>query len=193
MGSIEEWDKTLPDYYTSSNKNLIITAHVGEETAYFHDMLGPHTSIIMLTRPACYQQNRVFLDYMNDLGVTVYQLDEEVTYENSYRLSKKSGEIIGSILKNHTFQNIITHPYFSNDPQNMRLTEITKMMSDIYDLPLSTYNFVENDVKLCKIHKGIIELYCKAVKPIGVLNVEMYKAYIKTASSIKGIKPLIFE
>jgi hypothetical protein len=191
MCSRDEWNRTIPDHYTSSNKNLIITAHVGEETAYFHSSLGPHTTVIMLTKPSCYQQNRVFLDYMCELGVTVYQLKESVIYDDNYVLSKRSAEIIGSILKNYNFKNVITHPYYTNDIQNKRLTELVHTMSDIYDIPVMTYNMTGNN-KICKIQKGIMELYCKATKPIGILNVEMYDSYIKTAEGIDGIKPLMF-
>ena len=39
MASIKELEETLPSHFTLSNKNLIIIAHVKEETVYFYEQL----------------------------------------------------------------------------------------------------------------------------------------------------------
>ena len=71
MASIKELEKSLPAYYTMSNKNLIITAHVGEETAHFYHQLGPNTTVIMLSKPECYIGQKIFLELMNNFSPSI--------------------------------------------------------------------------------------------------------------------------
>lgn len=199
MASIKELDRIIPAHYTMSNKNLIITAHVGEETAYFYHQLGPLTTIIVLTKPECYPEQKIFLDIMNDLGSTAISLGEDIDFDYDYRLSKRSQNIIGNFIQNYSFKNIIIHPRYSrdNDPQNREIHDFVRQIAsksgDRLTNRLYTYNKIGRYGKPnvpCNIHKGIIELYSKAECPVGDLNKEKLRGFIMTASYISGIRLL---
>lgn len=199
MASIKEWDATLPAYYTMSNKNLIITAHVGEETAYFYHELGPLTTIIVLTRPDCYPEQKVFLDLMNDLGSTAITLEEDIDFDPEYRLGERAQNIIGNLIQNNSFKRIIIHPRYprENDPQNREIhefvREIAKQSGDRLINRIYTYNKIGKYGKPkvpCGIQRGIIELYSSVAEPDKKLNKEKLRAFISTASFISGIRLL---
>lgn len=198
MASIKEVERTLPAHFTLSNMNLIITAHVGEEVAYFYDQLGPHTTIVMLTRPDCYPEQKVFLDLMNDLGTTAISLAEEVDFDPNYRLSKRSQNVIGNLLKNYSFKKVIMHPKYAyeNDSQNRELNEFARQLTSV--LPklndrLYTYNKIGTYGKPkvpCGIQKGIIELYSSVAEPTKEQNRDILRSLISTASFVSGVRLL---
>lgn len=198
MASIKEVERTLPAHFTLSNKNLIITAHVGEEVAYFYEELGPTTTVVMLTKPDCYPEQKIFLDLMNDLGTTAISLGEEVDFDPEYRLSKKSQNVIGDLLKNYSYKKIIIHPAYpyENDPQNREIYEFMKQLLTV--LPrhadkMYTYNKIGQYGKPkvpCGIKKGIIELYCSVSEPDKKPNADKLRGFISTASFIDGVREL---
>jgi hypothetical protein len=197
MASIKELDRILPAYYTMSNKNLIITAHVGEETAYFYDQLGPLTTVIMLTKPDCYPKQKIFLDLINDLGSTAISLEEDENFDPGYRLSQRSQNIIGNLIQNYSFKNIIIHPRYSrdSDSQNRELHEFVRHIAaksgDRLKNRIFTYNKIGRTGKPnvpCGIKKGIIELYSKSEHPVGQVNKEKLRSFISTTSFISGIR-----
>jgi len=199
MASIAEHDRTLPAHYTMSNKNLIITAHVGEETAYFYHQLGPLTTVIMLTKPDCYIEQRIFLELMNDLGTTAIPLGEDEDFNPEYILNERSQNIIGNIIQNSFFRNIIIHPKYpkDNDPQNREIHDFVRQIQresgDRLKNRVFTYNKIGKYGKPkvpCGIQKGIIELYSAAAEPDKKMNKEILRAFISTASFIDGIKLL---
>jgi hypothetical protein len=199
MASIAEYDRTLPAHFTMSNKNLIIIAHVGEETAYFWHQLGPLSTVIVLTKPDCYIEQRIFLDLMNDLGSTAISLDEDVDFNPEYILSERSQNIIGNLIQNYSFRNIIIHPKYpkENDPQNREIhdfvRQIQRKSGDRLKNRVFTYNKIgrygEPNVP-CGIQKGIIELYSAAEEPDKEMNKDKLRAFISTASFIDGIRLL---
>lgn len=201
MASIKEYERTLPAHYTMSNKNLIITAHVGEETAYFYHELGPNTTVIMLTKPDCYIEQRIFLELITDLGSTAITLEEEENFNPMYLLSERSQNIIGNLIQNYSFQKIIIHPKYPKegvgaDPQNREIhdfiRQIQKETKNMLKNKVYTYNNIgeHGTPKIpCGIHKGIIELYSMANRN-KELDKEKLNSFISTASFIDGIRLL---
>jgi hypothetical protein len=207
MASIKEYDRTLPAFYTMSNKHLIITAHVGEETAYFYDQLGPLTTIIVLTKPDCYIEQKIFLDLMNDLGSTAISLGEEVDFDPNYLLSHRSQNIIGNLIQNYSFKKIIIHPKYpyDNDPQNREIHDFVRQIADNSKKRFVDKIYTYNKIGLygkprvpCNIQKGIIELYSSAAETTGrhdedsniKTNKDMLRSFISTASFISGVRLL---
>lgn len=196
MASLRELYDTLPAKYTLSNQNLILIAHVRDETVYFYDELGPTTTIILLSQPKCYALKKIFLEFMNDLGTTVIDLRENETFDPGYKLSKRSESIIISILRDYNFEKIITHPKYdiNNDPQNRELYDLTiKLMNKYKNNNHYTYNKIGlNGIpKLpCGIKKGILEMYCKILSPNNKLDKETYDNYSSITSNIYGLRKL---
>ena len=196
MASLAELDKTLPSYYTLSNNNLIIIGHIREETIYFYDMLGPQTTVVILTEPACYPIKHMFLELMIDMGVTVIDLKETESFESNYKLSSNSISIIKSLINNYNYKKIITHPKYSifSDPQNRA---IFNLVSDMVNYKGTdnhyTYNKTDNNEinHICNIKKGIIELYCKIITPDESLDQKMYNNFISLTTEIKGIRKVL--
>lgn len=199
MALIKEVDKALPDYYKMSNNKIIITAHVGEETGYFYDELGPHTTIIVLTKPECYLHKKIFLDLMNDLGTTAIMLDEDEDFNERYMLGQRAQKIIGSLLKNYDYKHIIIPPKYEiqQDPQNREIYNfVTKIVRETNKIngkfknKLYTYNKIGGKKEICDIQKGIIELYCRIAEENNELNADSYRNFMGIATKIKGIKQL---
>lgn len=202
MASIKEYERTLPAHYTMSNKNLIITAHVGEETAYFWHMLGRNTTVIMLTKPEYYIEQRIFLELLIDLGSTAITLEEEEDFDPEYILSERSQNIIGNLIQNYSFKKIIIHPKYpkegtGSDPQNRELHDFVRQIQqesgDRLKNRVYTYNKIGkygNPKIPCEIQKGIIELYCAASEPDREINIEKLRSFISTASLIDGVRLL---
>jgi hypothetical protein len=202
MASIKELERTLPAHYTMSNQTLIITAHVGEETAYFYHQLGPHTTVIMLSKPECYIEYRIFLELINDLGGTAITLDEDEDFSPDYVLGERSQNIIGNLIQNYSFQRIVIHPKYPRtgngaDPQNREIhdfiRQIQRKSGDKLKDKVYTYNKIGiyGQAKApCGIQKGIIELYSAAADPDKKENPDKLKAFVSTASFIDGIRLL---
>lgn len=200
MASIREYERTLPAHYTMSNKNLIITAHVGEETAFFYHELGPNTTVIMLTKPECYIEQRIFLELITDLGSTAITLEEEEDFNPAYLLSEYSQNVIGNLIQNYSFQRIIIHPKYPKegpgaDPQNREIHDFIRQIqreTNILEDKVYTYNKISkygNPKVPCGIHKGIIELY-SAANSEKEIDKEKLQSFILTASYIDGIRLL---
>lgn len=204
MASLSELEKSLPAHFTMDNKNLIIIAHVRDETIYFYNELGPNTTIVLLSQPQCYLLKKIFLDFMNDIGTTVIDLRETETFDSEYKLSHRSMEIIGKLLAQNKFEKIITHPKYekNNDPQNRELYEF---VSDaIKKLGTGNHHTYNKNKKnkiglhdsskniLCdgSIKKGILELYSRALDPEHKINRKIYDNYITVASNISGTRQL---
>jgi hypothetical protein len=202
MASIKELERTLPAHYTMSNKTLIITAHVGEETAYFYHQLGGTTTVIMLSRPDCYIEQRIFLELMNDLGSTAITLGEDEDFDPEYALSERSQNIIGNLIQNYSFQRIIIHPKYPKtgpgaDPQNREIHDFVRQIQtesgDRLKNKVYTYNQIGKYGRPkvpCGIQKGIIELYSAAAEPDKEQNPKILRGFISTASFIDGIRLL---
>jgi hypothetical protein len=191
MSLLSDIKNSLPVHYTLSNKTLIIIAHVRDETVYFYNELGPHTSIILLTQPKCYALKKIFLEFMGNMGVTVIDIKNKEAFDDNYRLDNKTIKIIMNLLKDYKYDKILTHPITTNNPQNRELckliTEYTKItkLNNHY-----TYNKTPKQFLLCDIQKNILELYCRLTVDECTLDVEQYKNYINIAGHISGIKKL---
>lgn len=202
MASIKELERTLPAHYTMSNQTLIVTAHVGEETAYFYHQLGPNTTVIMLSRPDCYIEQRIFLELINDLGSTAISLEEDEDFDPEYELSERSQNIIGNLIQNYSYQRILIHPKYPKsgpgaDPQNRELhdfiRQIQRKSGDKLKNRVYTYNKIGKYGRPkvpCGIQKGIIELYSAAAEPDKKENPDILRGFIATASGIDGIRLL---
>lgn len=197
MALISEYDRTLPAHFTMSNKTLIITANVGEETIYFYRELGALTTIIVLTRPECYEVQRIFLDIMNDMGTTVISLYEDQDFDPNYRLSKRSQNIIGNIISNNSFKKIIIHPKPASNSKDVQNRELYNFVMQLYNIQpklknkIYIYNTDPTASKLCKpnsVQKGIIQLYAKAKTTKNKdLTDKVIEAYMRMTDSIHGI------
>jgi hypothetical protein len=196
MALIKELDRTLPAYYTLSNQKLILCAHVRDETVFFYDQLGAHTTVVLLSQPQCYGLKKIFLDLANDLGTTVIDLREPETFDPDYRLSDRSIQIICTLLAEQKFQHIITHPLYSadSDPQNRALTILVTEL--VKRLKLSNH-YTYNNIGLngtprlpCGIQEQIIQLYCRVTAPSLELDTKLYTNYRAIASQISGIRKL---
>lgn len=196
MASLNELKKTLPAHYTLSNKNLILIAHVRDETVFFYDELGPNTTIVLLAQPRCYGLKKIFLEFMNDLGTTVIDIREDETFDPKYVIKNRSKQIIKKLLEENTFEKIITHPRYkiNNDPQNRVLYDI---VSEIVKVTGSnnhyTYNKIEKSEKPkkpCGIKKGILEIYSKVLDSENKINKKDYTNYSNITSYISGIRKI---
>lgn len=202
MASIKEYERTLPAYYTMSNKNLIITAHVGEETAYFWNLLGPNTTVIMLTKPERYIEQRIFLELLIDLGSTAISLDEDEDFDPEYILSVRSQNIIGNLIQNYSFKNIYIHPKYPKtgigaDPQNRELHDFVRQIQKESGNRLKNKVYTYNKIgkygtpKLpCDIQEGIIKLYCAAANPDGDIDQDKFRSFVSTTALIDGARLL---
>ena len=189
MASIKELDKSLPAYYTLSNKNLIIIGHVRDETIYFFDYLGPRTTVILLAEPKCYAIKKLFLELLNEYGSTVIDLREEESFDEKYVMTKKSGDVITRILDEYTFEKVITHPPYSNDPQNKSIYDLVSSFNKKTN-KLNHYVYkidIKNLVEPCAMKKGIIELYSKIASSNKESYEKIYKNYIDITKTISGI------
>jgi hypothetical protein len=197
MASLEELDKTLPAYFTLSNKHIIFIAHVRDETVYFYDQLGSTTTVVLLAEPKCYALKKIFLEFMNDLGTTVIDLREPETFDPNYVMSDDSVKIIQKLLTQYKFDKIITHPKYTakNDPQNRALFDI---VSNITNVMKTNNHYTYNQKGLygipelpCGTKKGILELYCRAVSKDNVLDKKMYDNYASITSNINGVRKVV--
>lgn len=197
MASLEELDATIPSHFTLSNKNLIIMAHVREETVYFYDQLGPTTTVVLLAEPICYAIKRIFLELMIDLGVTVIDLREKESFDKNYKMTPNSLAIIKSLLTEYNFDKIITHPKYalSNDSQNRIIFDaVSTILRSIGSNNHFTYNKIGEYGSPnipCGVKKGILELYCKIITKDGSLNKKMYDNYLSITSNISGVKKVL--
>jgi hypothetical protein len=196
MASIDELDRTLPTYFTLSNKNLIVIARVREESVYFYEQLGPLTTVILLAEPECYALKHLFLEVMIELGVTVIDLKEKESFDENYQMTKNSLSIIKSLMTQYRFDKIITHPRYSNknDSQNRTIFDVVSRIISIlgYDNHY-TYNSIGQygAPKIpCGTKKGILELYCKATTENGKIDKKMLANYIDITANIDGIKKI---
>jgi len=189
MASLQELNKTLPDYYTLSNKNLIIIGHVRDETIYFFDYLGPHTTVILLAEPKCYAIKKLFLELLNEYGSTVIDLREEESFDEKYVMTKKSGDTITRFLNDYTFEKVITHPPYSNDPQNKAIYDlVTSFNRKINKLNHYVYKIDnKNLTEPCAMKKGVIELYSKLSSNDRDTFEKIYNNYINITKTISGI------
>lgn len=192
MASLEELAKDLPAKYTLSNKNIIFIAHVRDETIYFFDYLDPFTTIVLLSSPDCIELKAIFLNFMNDFGVTVIDLNEPEIFDPSYILSPKSAHIIKTILKNNNFTRIITHPQYpkENDPQNRALYDIVR--STLIEQKINNHyvyalgQFQQRTMSKKKIH--LLNLYSRLCQPNYTQNIDVMKRYLEITSKISGIR-----
>lgn len=188
MASLKELDEMLPSKYTLSNKNLIIMAHVMDETIYFYDQLGPTTTIILLTQPNCLILKKIFLEFMIDMGTTVIDLRETETFDPDYELSIKSKNVIKSLIRDYNYDYIITHPKYSkyDDSQNRALFDYVSDVLNMFNKNnhyIFNFNYAFNNAnKPCGIKDKIIKLYC------GLSDEKLYDKYVFITSHIKGIK-----
>lgn len=189
MASIKEIDNTLSPYFTLSNKNLIIIAHVREECVYFYEYLGPNTTIILLAEPKNKYIKKIFLELMIEMGVTVIDLCEKESFDDKYMMSKKSIDVIKSLLRDNKYQRIITHQKYkiSSDPQNRAIYDLVNQYVKNNKLN-NHFTYDKNINNVCDIRKNIFELYCTVSTDDGLLDENMYNNYIAIASNIKGLK-----
>lgn len=191
MSLLSDIENTLPDHYTLSNKKLIIIAQIRDETIYFYNELDPNTTIILLSQPKCYIIKQIFLEFMNNIGVTVIDIKNNESFDNNYRLDNRSIKIIMNLLNNYNYDKIITHPDTTNNPQNRELYKLIKKYMEINKTNNHyTYNISPNILLPCGIQKGILELYCKAQDKNGNLNISMYNNYANISSQISGLRKL---
>ena len=199
MASLEELERTLPTYFTLSNKNLIITAHVRDETVFFYDLLegGQTTTIFLLSEPQNFGLKKIFLDFMNNLGVEVIDIREpEIINNPNYKMCTRSKQILDSLLKNESFEKIIIHPRYAkeNDPQNRALHDFVTDRAQRYGLNnIYTYNKIgiNGTPRIpCGIKKGILELYTRVQDPKKKLNKKIYNNYASITSNIRGVRLL---
>ena len=191
MSLLSDIDKSLPDYYTLSNKTLIIIAHVRDETIYFYDELGPNTTVILLSQPKCYAIKQIFLEFMNNIGATVIDIKNTESFDDNYRLDNRSIRIIMNLLKDYNYGKILTHPETVTDPQNRELFKLIRDYMKIRNMNNHyTYNMISNKTMIQGIQKGILELYCRASNKENKLDMELYKNYTNIASRISSIKKL---
>lgn len=194
MASLKELDETLPAYFTMSNKRLIIIARVSEETIYFYDSLDRNTTIILLSEPDCYAIKYMFLELMADLGVTVVDLQERETFDPSYTLSLKSIKIISTLIKDNTYEQIITHPKYNriNDPQNRALYDLViQLLRENRLNNHYTYNMLKciSSNKLpCKAKITVFDLYCRLGNKNNKLDEKQFLAYVNTSAKIDGLR-----
>lgn len=192
MSSLIEIEKSLPDYYTLSNKTLIIIAHVIDETIYFYEELGPNTTIILLSQPKCYVIKEIFLEFMSNIGTTVIDIKNEETFDESYRLDNRTIKIIMNLLNNYKFGKILTHTDTVNSSQNKELYKlITEYMTLTKKDNHYTYNKTTTNNNIpCGMKKEILELYCRTTYDDGKLDIELYNKYSNITSQISGIRKL---
>jgi hypothetical protein len=146
--------------------------------------LGPTTTVILLARPECYALKKVFLEFLTEVGSTVIDLKEEETYDADYELSKRSFEILKTLLSENTYEKILTHPRYRNDSQNNAIYDTVEFINRTININHYVYKFgVLNNP--CGVKKGIIELYCKVVD--NKLNKKMYDNFIAITSKVDGI------
>jgi len=204
MASLRELEEQLPAHFTLSNKNLILIAHVRDETVYFYDSLGPLTTVVLLAQPNNFELKRIFLDLMNDIGTTVIDLREYETFDPSYRMSDRSKTIITKLISEYKFEKIITHPKYDyeNDPQNRELFDLVKKLNPKNHM---TYQRIGSNGQPhfpCGIKKNILELYSSDQSGyshpyselIGggnyVFNKKIYHNLVNITSQIHGLQPI---
>jgi len=196
MASLDELDRTWPAKYTLANHKLIVMARVREDIVYFFDQLGPTTTIILLAEPDCYELKYVFLEFMISIGATVIDLREKETFDVDYKISKKSFDIIKSILTTYDYDKIITHPKYSreNDSQNREIFDvISGLINAIKSNNHYTYNKIGRygypDIpKDGSLKKNILLLYCKAAAQDDLEAAKrLYDNYVSISSHISGI------
>lgn len=196
MASIDELNKTLPVYFTLSNKNLIVIARVREESVYFYEQLGSLTTVILLAEPECYALKHLFLEIMFERGVTVIDLKEKESFDENYQMTQNSLSIIKSLITQYRFDRIITHPRYSrkNDSQNRAIFDVVSRIISIlgYDNHYTYNNIGQYGAPNipCGIKKGILELYCKAATENDKIDKKMLANYINITSNIDGIKKI---
>ena len=166
---------------------------------YFYDQLGPYTTIIILTRPASYLEYRAFLEAISDLGSTAIPLDEDEYDGSDYLLGARAQNIIGRLLKNYTYRQIIMHPNSDKlGPQNRELynfvTQIireTNKQNNKFQNKLYTYDSVGSHNKpkqVCDTQLNLLKLYCSIAN--NELNRDRLRSYLTSASSVTGLKQL---
>ena len=192
MSLLNEIDNSLPEYYTLSNKTLIIIAHVMDETIYFYDELGPNTTIILLSQPSCCATKEIFIEFMSNIGTTVIDIKNTESYDKSYRLDKRSIKIIMNLLKDYKYKKILTHPETIDTPQNRELCKMIKEYMKLMNMDNHyTYNRIETNKNIpCGIKKYIIKLYCRMINREKKTHDNLYKKYSNITSHISGIYKL---
>lgn len=199
MASIEELDKTWPAKYTLSNEKLIVMARVREDIVYFFDQLGPQTTIILLAEPECYELKYIFLEFMISIGSTVIDLREKETFDIDYNMTKKSFDIIKSIITTYNYEKIITHPKYSreNDSQNRAIFDVvSSLIKSVGSNNHFTYNKTGNysfsqPPKDGSLKKNILLLYCNAAAQNNKkLAKVFYDNYVSISSNISGTRKI---
>lgn len=197
MASIEELDKSWPAKYTLSNQKLIIMARVREDLVYFFDELGPTTTIILLAEPDCYDLKYIFLEFMIAIGATVIDLREKETFDVNYKLSKKTTDIIRSILTNNKYDKIITHPKYpkENDSQNRALYDyVSTLLKNLGIKNHYTYNKIgeygKPDIPIeGSLRNSMLLLYSKAAAQDDMKSAKKYyENYLNISSKISGLR-----
>jgi hypothetical protein len=197
MASLEELNKTLPAFYTLSNKNLILIAHVRDETVYFYDQLGRTSTVVLLAQPSCYALKKLFLEFMIDLGTTVIDLREDESFDPNYEMSEKSIATITKLLTEYKYDKIITHPKYAkdNDPQNRAIYDLVSQIINKTDTDNHyTYNKIGiNGIPElpCGVKKGVLELYCTILAKNHKLDKKVYDNYVNITSNIHGVKKIM--
>lgn len=201
MASLKELEDTLPDYYTLSNNKLIIIARVREESVYFFDVIDRNTTIILLAEPECYRLKHIFLEFVTGIGASVIDLREKETFDASYTISKRSKEIIQSIIMDNNYSQIITHPAYKreDDSQNREIFDYVKHLVNVkgtnnhytYVRNTNTNNTkpkLSNDTYRDKFKNNLFNLYCRIASDDEKLDTKMYENYQMISSSIIGIR-----
>lgn len=163
MADLKELDRTLPAHYTLSNNNLILIAHVREETEYFFEYLGPTTTVILLTKPKCYETKRIFLHLLNYMGSTVIDLSEEEDNSKDYTLTRKSRNIINKIITENKYNRILT----LNPEIDYQNRELYNIINNYMQITSQKHHYLPNKNNKCdqrlKLRQEILELYSKNI------------------------------
>lgn len=100
-------------------------AHVRDESLYFHKWINDKTIIVLLTDAPLPVYDDIFQDYCSRKGCVVYKLGEKISFKKSYKLSKRSINIMDTLLNSYNVGStkILTHPRYTHtsDPQNRAL------------------------------------------------------------------------
>ncbi len=188
MASLNELSNELPAKYSLSNKNIIFIAHILDETIYFFNFLGPLTTIVLLSCPKCIGLKNIFLNFMNDFGTTVIDLHEPEIFDPLYKLSFRSEQIIKTLLTNHKFKRIITHPQYptDNDPQNRALYDIVHSIVTEHGLK-NHYVYAQGPSNITQTQMHLMVLYSNACITNYKHN-ELLKKYIDITTHVNGLK-----
>ena len=148
----------------NSGQNIIITAHVRDESLFFYDWLHNNTILIILTKPELNAYGEVFHNVCIKKNVTVYCLNQELDMSKDYKLGKREKEIIDSLLSIHEdAKRVITHPKFTreSDAQNRELFDYVagKNLDNHY-----IYEKSKNPVKIDRDRKKALMKYCMIFK-----------------------------